>query len=344
MNTGMPHWKPHVFAEKKPFLAVRRALRAVVREYFENQGFWEVETPILQACPTFETHIHAFETTLLGVDLQPQGPRYLHTSPEYAMKKFLVAGVEAMYQLCPVYRNGEGSRLHSPEFTMLEWYRAHTDYHAMMEDCETLLKVCAEKLELPHLRFAGRACDPSRPFERLSVRAAFARYAKMELNIFLEDVEGFRAALIAQNIRMAEGDAWDDLFFRVMAEKIEPYLGMETPCILHDYPAGLAPLSRRCASDPRYAERFEVYVCGVELANASSELCDPLEQRRQYEAQMVEKSRLYGARYPLEEDFMAALEYGMPPSSGCALGFDRLVMLATNAERIDQVLWSGSSL
>lgn len=334
-------WKPEHFQAKKPYLEARSALIRALRRFFEEKEFQAVETPVLQVCPSMDAHIHGFSTDLKGVDLNIARTLYLHTSPELAMKKLMVAGIPKLYQICPVFRNGEGSARHSPEFTLLEWYRTGADYTDIMQDCEDLLRFCAEALKIRHYRYKGHACDPFAEWERLSVREAFDRYAGLDLTDFLEDTEAFRKALTARGMHTAPDDNWDDLFFRVMLEKIEPYLGMERPCILYDYPVSMAALSRKKPEDSRFAERFELYVCGMELANAFSELTDAAEQRTRYEAEMDLKERLYGERYPLDKDFIEALEYGLPESGGIALGVDRLAMLATGAEDIAQVLWCG---
>lgn len=287
-----------------------------------------------------DTHIHAFETLLKNPDLTPAKGLYLQTSPEFDMKKLMVAGVERLYQICPVFRNAEGSRLHSPEFTMLEWYRAQADYGAIMEDCMALLRQIAKEAGFSHYTHRGKLCDPFAEWQVISVADAFAHYAGIHLGDVLEDTAGFAELVRTAGIRVAEGDRWDDLFFAVMAEKIEPNLGAEVPAILYDYPASLASLSRRKPEDPRYAERFEVYVCGVELANAFSELTDAAEQRRRFVDEMALKKTLYNESYPADEEFLRALEYGLPESAGIALGVDRLVMLATGAEDISQVLWA----
>jgi lysyl-tRNA synthetase class 2 len=337
----MAWWHPNVFEAQKPYLERRMALIRALRGYFEAQNFWEVETPILQICPTIDPHIHAFQTQRYEPGrLNPQA-LYLHTSPEFAMKKLMVAGVPKLYQICHAFRNAERSNLHSPEFTLLEWYRAPGDYTELMADCEALLRHCAQALNIKEYRYNGQSADPFRPFLRISVQQAFAEKAGIDLAQYLEDTEAFSAAIASKGIRTAPDDRWDDLFFRVMAEKIEPNLGQGAPTILYDYPASMAALSRRKPEDPRFAERFELYVCGVELANAFGELTDPLEQRKRYEEDMALKQKLYGETYPLDEDFIRALEYGLPQSAGIALGIDRLAMLATNAQSIDQVLWAG---
>ncbi len=333
-------WDPRAFKAKLPCLEKRMALTRAIRGFFDNQGFYEVETPILQVCPVMDVHIHAFKTEIKGVDLKRERDLYLHTSPEFAMKKLLVAGIPKMYQLCHVFRNGEGSRLHSPEFTILEWYRAQADYRAIMDDCAGLLRHCAERLEIKTYRHKEYSCDPFADWQKITVAEAFEKYSGISLGGYLEDPEGFAAAIAEKRIRVAPGDRWDDLFFRVMAEKIEPRLGVDVPAILYDYPVSMASLSRRKPDDPRYAERFELYVCGIELANAFSELTDAAEQEKRYHEEMAIKKKLYGETYPLDEDFIAALKHGLPESGGIALGVDRLAMLASGAENINQVLWA----
>ncbi len=336
----MSWWQPHEFEKKRPFLEKRAEIVRALRGFFDSQGFLEVSTPVLQVCPVMDTHIHAFETLLRHPDLSTAKTLYLQTSPEFDMKKLMVAGVERLYQMCPVFRNAEGSRLHSPEFTMLEWYRAQADYTAIMEDCTALLRQLAQALGVQNYSYRGKVCDPFAEWQVISVADAFAHYAGIVLDGVLDDTAAFAEAVRGKGIRVAEGDRWDDLFFAVMAEKIEPYLGAEVPAILYDYPASLASLSRRKPSDPRYAERFELYVCGVELANAFSELTDAAEQRQRFVEEMALKKTIYNESYPADEEFLRALEYGLPESAGIALGVDRLVMLATGAEDISQVLWA----
>ena len=329
-----------MFNEKKEFLLKRTKIIQSLRKFFDGQDFLEVTTPVLQVCPVMDTHIHAFETVLKRHDLSPRKPLYLQTSPEFDMKKLMVAGVERLYQICPVFRNADDSKLHSPEFTMIEWYRADSDYTAIMDDCEALLRCVAQGLGIQSMLHCGKTCDPFGDWQRISVCEAFQAYAGIDLIGVLEDVDKFKAVLHEKGIRVAEDDRWDDLFFAVMAEKIEPFLGQGVPTLLYDYPVCLASLSRRKPDDERFAERFELYVCGVELANAFSELTDAKEQRERFKDEMALKKRLYGEEYPADEEFLKALEYGLPESAGIALGVDRLVMLMTGAERIDQVLWA----
>lgn len=326
--------------QKQQNLKIRGQIIKAIRAYFDTAGFDEVQTPVLQVCPTIDTHIHAFATELKGVDLKVKKQLYLQTSPEFDMKKLLVAGMERIYQICPVFRNAECSKRHSPEFTMIEWYRTEADYTDIMVDCEGLLRACAAARGIKKYQYKDFECDPFQDFERLSVADAFAKYADIMLEDYLNDKAGFSNKVSALGLHVASDDEWDDLFFRVMNAKIEPFLGMGRATILYDYPVAMASLSKKKQSDPRFAERFELYVCGIELANAFSELTDAREQRKRYEIDMAEKERLYGEYYPIDEEFIAALEYGMPQSGGIALGIDRLVMLTTGAENIEDILWS----
>jgi lysyl-tRNA synthetase class 2 len=226
---------------------------------------------------------------------------------------------------------------------LLEWYRAEAPYDEVMKDCMAILAAAAEATPARQFTFRGRTADPLAAPETVTVAEAFRRFASIDLLATVSANGGDGEALAAQaraaGIRLAEDDTWSDIFSRVLVEKIEPYLGIGRPMILSEYPAMEAALARPRAADPRVAERFELYVCGVELANGFGELTDPAEQRRRFEAEMAEKQRVHGERYPIDEDFLAALSV-MPQASGCALGLDRLVMLATGAARIEQVLWT----
>lgn len=318
-------------------------LRAL-REAFAGLGFVEVETPALQVSPGLEPHLKAFATELERPDGGTR-PLYLHTSPEFAMKKLLVAGEPRLFQFAQVFRNGERAATHHPAFIMLEWYRAGADYTAIMADCETLLRAAASAAGRPVLTWQGRSADITRPWQRLSVHDALARFAGVDLAACIgadpraPDLAAMRAACAAIGLRVDAGDSWDDLYFRVALERVEPQLGLGAPCILFDYPIHMAALSRPKPGAPHLAERFELYACGMELANAFSELTDAAEQARRFAADMALKRQLYGHDYPVDPDFMAALEFGLPDCAGIALGFDRLVMLLTGAQAIEEVLW-----
>lgn len=331
-------------AKKRAFLEQRDLALRALRSYFYTEDFNEVQTPALQISPGLEPHLQAFATNLID----PVGGRhlklYLHTSPEFAMKKLLVGGMERIFQLAQVYRNRERSHTHHPEFCMLEWYRAGASYTEIMKDCENLLGACARAVKATRLTWKGETADPFQPFERLNVQDAFVKYAKIDLLATIDNPLHPSPTKLKEEcqrlgIHTASDDSWEDLFFRVSLEKIEPHLGFGRPTILYDYPISLAALSRPKPGAEHLAERFELYVCGLELANAFGELTDPEVQRRRFEADMDKKEKLYGERYPIDEDFLAALKEGMPESAGIALGVDRLVMLLTGAEQIEDVLW-----
>jgi lysyl-tRNA synthetase class 2 len=343
MNAPSPWWTPDVHADRRPFLMTRNRIAAATRAFFAERDFVEVETPALQVSPGNEAHLHAFRTEAVAPD-GSAAPLYLHTSPEFACKKLLAARERRIVNFGRVYRNRERGPLHHPEFTMLEWYRVHEPYTAPMRDCTDLLALSAETAGLRALGFRGRSMDPFAPPERLSLAKAFQRFAGIDLLATVApsgdtDREGLAAALRGAGIRVAEDDTWSDLFSRVLVERVEPNLGLGRATILDEYPVVEAALARRANHDPRVAERFEIYACGVELANGFGELTDPAEQRRRFEEEMREKMRVYGDSYPVDEDFLTALAQ-MPEASGVALGFDRLVMLATGASRIEQVLWA----
>ena len=329
-------------ADRRLILLARGRIKAAIRRWFEQQGFIEVETAILQRSPGNEAHLHAFETALVGSD-GARFPLYLHTSPEFACKKLLAAGETRIFTFAPVFRNRERGALHHPEFTMLEWYRAGEPYERLMDDCAALLAVAARATNVRVLTFRGLSADPAAPPEPLTVAQAFERFAAIDLLSTLSpgraDRDGLAQQAMRNGIRVAPDDTWADIFSRVLVERIEPHLGLGRATFLTEYPASQAALARPKPADPRVAERFELYVCRVELANGFGELGDPAEQRRRLEAEMAEKERVYGERYPIDEDFLAALAR-MPPASGIALGFDRLVMLATGAIQIEQVLWT----
>jgi lysyl-tRNA synthetase class 2 len=338
-----PLWDTDAHAARRPRLLARGALTRAIRAWFEDQGFTEVETAALQVSPGNEAHLHAFSTALIG----PGGEgRELHlrTSPEFACKTLLAAGERRIFELARVWRNRERGPLHHPEFTMLEWYRVEEPYEALMADCAALLTLAARTTGRETFEWRGRTMDPFAEPERLTVAAAFASRAGIDLLATLApdgttDRDALAAAARAAGVRVAEDDTWADVFSRVIVERIERTLGIGRATILCEYPTPEAALARPTAHDPRVAERFELYACGVELANAFGELTDPAEQRRRFEAEMAEMRRVYGTDYPIDEDFLAALSH-MPAASGAALGFDRLVLLAAGARRIEEVMWS----
>jgi len=320
---------------------ITMAITRAVRAWFGEQGFAEVETAILQISPGNETHLHAPRTELTSGD-GARMTRYLRTSPEFAAKKLLAAGEAKIFEFARVFRDRERGDLHLPEFTMLEWYRAEASYDAVMADTIVVIAHAAQATGIGRFSFRGREADPFAEPELLTVAAAFERFAEIDLLATIRNGVGDRLALAAAantRVRVTDDDTWSDIFSKVLVEHVEPNLGQGRLTVLFEYPAPEAALARTKSADPRVAERFEVYACGVELANGFGELTDASEQRRRFAADMDEKERRYGERYPLDEDFLAAVAT-MPPASGVALGFDRLVMLASGALRVDQVVWT----
>jgi elongation factor P--(R)-beta-lysine ligase len=336
-----PWWSAGRHADVRPFLMARIAIARAIRAWFDAEGFVEVETGILQVSPGNEIHLHAPRTELIGAD-GTRAARYLRTSPEFAAKKLLAAGEARIFEFARVFRDRERGDLHLPEFTMLEWYRADTSYDVVMVDSAAVVAQAAEATGIGRFSFRGKTADPFAEPERLSVAAAFERFAGIDLLATVAGGEGDRAALAAaaaSQVRITDDDTWSDIFSKVLVEYIEPRLGQGRLTVLLEYPVPEAALARAKTADPRVAERFEVYACGVELANGFGELTDAAEQRRRFTSAMDEKQRRYGERYPLDEDFLDAVA-AMPEASGVALGFDRLVMLAGGAARIDQVVWT----
>ncbi len=331
---SQPAWDPEQLAARLPFLRRRALLTEAVRAFFRARAYTEVETPCLVRAPGEEVHLAAFRTELH----QPDGtstPRWLHTSPEFAMKRLLVAGAGPIFQLARVWRNGEAGSLHAPEFTMLEWYRPGATLAGLMDETESLLRAV-----LPPEVSRGGRCNPLAAFERISVAEAFRRHVGADVLGTIDDA----AALAAQaGVQLRAEENWEDLFFRLLLARVEPHLGRDRPTFLTHFPAPQAALARRDPADPRAALRFELFVCGIELANAFEELTDAAEQRARFIAERARRHALSGNAppldWPLDEDFLAALERGMPDGSGIALGFDRLAMLAAGAARIEQVLW-----
>ena len=340
--TESPWWSPQRHADRRPVLLTRGRIQAALRGWLAGEGFVEVDPVALQVSPGNEAHLHGFATEAIGHD--GVGRRmYLHSSPEFAMKKLLAAGERRIAAFAHVWRNRERGALHSPEFTMLEWYRVGEDYTVLMADCAALLRAACGAAGAGVLRYRDRVCDPFLEAERLSLAEAFQRFAGIDLLASIAADGGTDAGVLGTaldrvGIRRAADDTWSDMFSRVLSARVEPHLGLGRMTVLDRYPAAEAALARKVAGDARVAERFELYACGVELANGFGELTDAGEQRRRFAAEMDEKQRVYGERYPLDEDFLAALGT-MPAASGIALGFDRLVMLATGAARIDDVMW-----
>lgn len=318
-------------------LEQRALVTKAIREFFWEQGFLEVETPQLVKLPSMEPYLEVFETQLLDVNRNPHRA-FLTSSPEFSMKKLLSQGVGKMFQICKSYRNAEGlSSRHNPEFTILEWYRPREEYTQIMQDCEEMYRFVGNRLGLHALEFRGKTFDLSQPWLRISVQQAFEQYANVDEETLLDE-QKLIAKLAEKGYQTDAETTWEQAFNQIFLNEIEPFLGAEVPTILYEYPAEQAALSRRCAHDPRYAERFEFYIAGLEMGNAFGELTDWEEQLRRLQADREEKERIGRTLYDIDMEFIDALKDGMPPTSGIAVGVDRVVMTFLNAEKIQDVL------
>ncbi len=335
-----PWFEPSKHQDRRSFLLQRNRIIAALRAWLGDKGFLEVDVPALAISPGNEAHLHAFQTMLVQPDGTEQ-PLYLHTSPEFACKKLLAAGETQIYFLGHVFRNRERTLTHTPEFTMLEWYRTHAPYRQVIDDALELVRVTVDEVKRDSFNWRNRSCDPRATAHWLTVNDAFITFAGVDLlATVLSDGKSNRNALAAISpVAFAADDSWSDIFSRILVEKVEPNLGNGLLTVLYEYPACEAALARTCAHDRRVAERFELYACGVELANGFGELTDADEQRRRFVEAMDIKQRVYGERYPIDENLLSALGT-MPDASGVAFGLDRLIMLATGATLIDQVQWA----
>lgn len=336
-------WRPDIHADRRPRLLARNRIVAAIRAWFAARDFVEVDPAALQVSPGNEIHLHAFSTEAVELG-GARRPFHLHTSPEFALKKLVAAGEVRVLSLAHVFRNREHGALHHPEFVMAEWYRAHEPYEAVMADCGAIVRLAAAVAGTQTFCFRGRSCAADASPDRLTVADAFRAYAGVDLLATLNDAglpdrDGLARLCGAAGVRVAPDDTWSDMMSRVLVERIEPRLGIGRPTLLDRYPVPEAALARRTPDDARLAERFELYVCGVELANGFGELTDAAEQARRFAAAMDERERVYGERYPIDPDFLLALA-ALPPTSGVALGLDRLIMLAVGAERVSDVIWT----
>ncbi|KAF0114887.1 MAG: lysyl-tRNA synthetase class II [Hyphomonadaceae bacterium] len=339
----MDWWDRDKIQDKLPFLNARGSAKAAIEKWFAGQKFTEVETSQLQISPGNETHLRGFETQWQSPS-QRNHQLYLATSPEFSHKKLIAGGMERIYEFARVFRNGEIGPLHSPEFTMLEWYRAGEDWNKIIEDTLEICVAAGRAVGVDYFSWKGKSVSINTAPISITLAQAFRKYANIDLLSTLDSGgNGQRAKLadaaIRANINFAVDDNWSDIFTKILVAKIEPNLGFDAPTILCEYPLPEAALARKCSHDPRVVERFELYICGVEIANGFGELTDAIEQRARFEAAMHEMKRIYGYNYPLDEELLSALAQ-MPGTSGVALGFDRLVMLISGARSINDVLWT----
>jgi lysyl-tRNA synthetase class 2 len=315
----------------KDRLVLRAKFLELVRGFFSEEGFLEVETPLMNKAVGLEPNLTPFETKLIGRDGKSE-TRYLITSPEHQMKMLLCAGIGSIFQICKCFRNcEEGSPLHNPEFTMLEWYHVDVNYTEVMKDTENLFRYVTKKLlDSDKFIYQSEEIDVSGEWERISVQEAFSQFADVE-NLMAISLKNFRAAAEKLEVQITDVDTWDDIFYKIFLSRIEKELGRGRPTILYDYPAHMAALSKKRGD---VCERFEIYIAGIELANAFSELTDAKEQRKRFEEENKERIQRGKSELPMPEDFLKALEKGMPECSGIALGLDRMLMLLTDSTEI----------
>ncbi|MDP6039922.1 MAG: EF-P lysine aminoacylase EpmA [Candidatus Latescibacteria bacterium] len=317
----------------KNSLRQRAKIIADIRHFFDQKDFLEIDTPLLVSHPGMEPHLEAFKTSF------ENHPLYLHTSPEYAMKRLLSAGFERIYQICKAFRHEPAGRMHNPEFTILEWYRAYADYTHIMADTENLIAQLATTLHgSPIIQRANHTVDLTPPWERLTVCEALSQYAGISADPFTDPARFASCAQSKGHTTITDRDTPEDVFFKVFLDGVEQHLGYKKPTILYDYPTPMAALSKRKAESPNISERFEVYIAGVELANAFTELNDPKEQHDRLKNEAIQRRAEGRPVYPIDPHFLAALETGMPPAGGIALGIDRLIMLLVGASSINDVL------
>ena len=346
-------WAPDHHSDKRLGLLLRNKIKSTIRRWFEDQGFIEVDTACLQISPGNETHLHAFSTKLVDSDLSER-TRYLHTSPEFALKKLLAAGEKKIFSFAPVFRNREQGALHHPEFTMLEWYRAEQSMIDVMNDCQQILRLAQAESEQNIWQWRDAACDVTAPIQTVSLEDAFLEHLGFRLSDSLRgadlkpdrDLFAKQAAACGQTI--GDDETWSDIFSRCLLT-IEEQIwrnttthnvdGLQRPVFLTNYPAQEAPLAKPLLSDPKFAERFELFVAGVELANGYGELTEPSRLKDRLESEMTSKQSIYGERYPIDDDFIDAAS-SMPEAAGCAMGFDRLAMLAMRADHIEKAIWT----
>lgn len=319
-------------------IKTRAHILRAVREFFWQEGFIETDTPIALHLPGQEPYLWPVPVSLHD----PEGkefPFYLHTSPEFALKKLLVAGFENVFHITKCFRDYEEfGRTHNTEFTMIEWYRSPGSYFDFMTDAERLFKWVGTSLGIKDLRYEDRIIPVSEPWERLTVKEAWQRYAGLNLDELLDETK-LGHVVRAKGYAISPGDAYEDLFFKIFLNEIEPYLGLERPVFLHDYPRQLCSLSRLCSYDERYAERAELYIAGLEIANGFGELTDAKEQARRLEEDRSLRRKLGKTTWPVDPDFIGALTAGMRPTGGIALGIDRMVVLFTGAHDLNEVIF-----
>ncbi len=326
------------YPEKIEFLRKREKVLDTIRSFFKKDGFLEVDTPLLVQSPGMEPYLEVFETTLIDSDSHKKRA-FLLTSPEYALKKLLVAGIPKLFSICKSFRNGEGlSHKHNPEFTIMEWYRTNASYTEIMKDCENLFLELAQAMGGSHVwEYQGVEYDLSTPWERISVAEAFQIYCSIDSETLLDEQKLLQKGR-ERGFEVTSETTWEQIYNQFFLNDIEPHFGVKRPTIIYDFPASQASLSKKKDSDPRFAERFEFYIAGIEMGNAFSELTDGDEQLRRFESERAERESLKKTMYQIDLDYIAAIKAGLPPTGGIAVGIDRIAMFFTNAPSIEDVL------
>ncbi|MBR1544556.1 MAG: EF-P lysine aminoacylase GenX [Alphaproteobacteria bacterium] len=332
-----------VFERKLPFLLNRNKIISAIKSFFSDENFIEVDTPILQYSPGMEVHLSAFETMFNNINGIDKQKLYLHTSPEFSMKKLLSFGMKNIYQFTHTFRNEVVSPTHYPEFTMLEWYRVGYNYEKLMSDCEQILKRSLEIIGTDHFEYNGKKCFLNDGIEKLTIAQAFEKFCHFDILSTIDNPQNPSTKLITPfakklNINVSESDTWDDIYEKLMFEYIEPNLGDKKPTILYEYPIHQAALSAPKSDNPNIAERFELYICGVELANAFTELTNRKVQEERFLHDQAEKQKIYGTTFPIDYEFLNSIE-NLENCTGIAMGIDRLIMLANHTNNIKDVLW-----
>lgn len=319
----------------------RTEIIRLIREFFWQEGFIETDTAVAIALPGQEPELSPVPVTLHD-EKGAARKFYLQTSPEFAMKKLLAAGFEKIFQICKCFRDFESfGGLHNPEFTMIEWYRAHATYLDIMDDTERLFKFVAEKMDVQTMRWREQEIKITETWDRKTMREVWQEFVGVELNDYLA-APAMRGLARTRGYAVTDDEPYDDVFYKIFLNEIEPKLGHERPVFVYEYPVSMASLSRVCAHDPHYAERFELYIGGLELANAFGELTNAEEQKNRLEADKLKRTESGKEVYAVDPDFIAALSAGIPETGGIALGVDRMVMLLTGATDINEVLFQSA--
>jgi len=328
---------------RKAAVKVRNGVESIIDHYFETLGYEKVRTPLLVSSPGLEPHIRPFKI-LPACEHDENLNLYVPTSPEFAMKRLLVGGLPKIYQITPAFRFEPESTTHLPEFTMLEWYEVNADYKTLMLRVEGLFfELGKQLLNSSKIIYQEQQIDLSLPWTRLKIRDLFIEHLGIDLFQSGKWID-LKPVCLQNQISVSGDDTWDDLYFKLWLNCVEPKLPKDRPVFVYGYPESQAALSviEELSDGSRWARRFEVYVGGIELANAFEELCDPKEQRLRFEKDMKLREKIYGNSFPacpIDEKFMAALEEGMPFCSGIAMGVDRLIMLFGNEPDIHYTFW-----